>query len=163
MFHFPLLSPNVCLVGLRGHVPRRRGRRPQISNCFNNYDQDCSFHNLSYLQVHIHVCLTSHLVAHNFLQLLKMFVVSLTKHNHFQSSSDTMHFDTQPRHLHHCSNRINKSHEKSTFLLKGEGRVLNKGKVPPNPYSFIYLFFFKKRCPFLTHPIDIGTPFTYLV
>ena len=61
--------------------------------------------------------------------------------------------------------RINKSNEKSTFLLKGEGRVINKGKVPPNPYSFIYLFKKKKkkRCPFLTHPIDIGTPFTYLV
>ena len=111
-----------------------------------------SFHRLSYLQVHIYVCLTSHLVAHNFLQPLKMFVVSLTKHNHPQSSSDTMHFDTQPRHLHHCSNRINISNEKPTFLLKGEGRVLNKGKALPNPYSFIYFFsffFLRKGAPVL--------------
>ena len=48
--------------------------------------------------------------------------------------------------------RINKSNEKSTFLLKGEGRVINKGKVPPNPYSFIYLLKKKKKkkdAPFL--------------
>lgn len=147
-----LSFPHVCLSGLLTHVTRRRGRRPQISNCFNNYDRDCSFHRLSYLQVHIHVCLTSHLVAHNFLQPLKMFVVSLTKHNHPQSSSDTMHFDTQPRHLHHCSNKIKKSHEKPTFSLKGEGRVLNKGKALPTPYSFIFIyfpFFLRKGAPFL--------------
>ena len=53
--------------------------------------------------------------------------------------------------------RINKSNEKSTFLLKGEGRVINKGKVPPNPYSFIYLFFKKKKkdAPFLHIPLTL--------
>ena len=52
--------------------------------------------------------------------------------------------------------RINKSNEKSTFLLKGEGRVINKGKVPPNPYSFIYLFLKKKKdAPFLHIPLTL--------
>ena len=157
------MFPNVGSLGLLWHVPHQHqhlsGRRPRISMFFKNYDQDCSFHNLSYL-------ILSHLVAHNFLRHLKMFVVSLTKHSHPQSSSDMRHFDTQPRHPHYCSNRINKSHGKPTFSLKGEGRVYNKGKAFPwgptqlyNTLLYTFSFFFKKMCLFPTPPIDNQYPF----